>query len=219
MKKYILIFLCSMQGMLWADEIREVPIINMQDVYQKLSLAGKLDFCIFQQAYLGFLTISNKNADYLAIIDYTKPSNEKRFFLLDMINYKIVNQTYVSHAKNTGLDTAVHFSNDRNSMQSSLGFYLTKDTYRGEYGYSLVLEGLEDKINSNAEERRIVMHGGDFAEESYLKTYGFLGRSWGCPVLPKSEIALVIDKLKNRHVLFIAGNDTNYQEITKFKFK
>lgn len=122
MKKYILIILCSMQGMLWADEIREVPIINMQDVYQKLSLAGKLDFCIFQQAYLGFLTISNKNADYLAIIDYTKPSNEKRFFLLDMINYKIVNQTYVSHAKNTGLDTAVHFSNDRNSMQSSLGF-------------------------------------------------------------------------------------------------
>src|SRR3712207_9473148 len=94
-----------MQGLLWGDDIREIPVINMQEVYQKLSLYGKLDFSIFQKAYLGFLMIPNKNSDYLAIIDYTKPSNEKRFFLLDMVKYKIVNQTYVSHAKNTGLDT------------------------------------------------------------------------------------------------------------------
>lgn len=218
MKKCILIFLLLIQGVVWGDEIREVPVISMQEVYQKLSLHEKLDFSIFQKAYLGFLMIPNKNSDYLAIIDYTRPSNEKRFFLLDMVNYKIVSQTYVSHAKNTGLDTALHFSNDRNSMQSSLGFYLTKDTYKGEYGYSLVLEGLEDNINSNAKERKIVMHGGDFAEEEYLKTYGFLGRSWGCPVLPKSEITAVIDKLKNHRVLFIAGNDEYYRKYTRFKF-
>jgi|SRR3712207_188364 len=219
MKKYILILLIAIQGIIWGNDIKEVPVINLQDVYQKLSLDGKLDFSIFQRAYLGFLMIANKNSDYLAIIDYTKPSNEKRFFLLDMVNYKVVNQTYVSHAKNTGLDTAVHFSNDRNSMQSSLGFYLTTETYKGEYGYSLILEGLEDRINSNAKERRIVMHGGDFAEESYLKTYGFLGRSWGCPVLPKSEITPVIDKLKDHRVLFIAGHDDSYDKNTKFKIQ
>src|SRR3712207_7411703 len=55
-----------------------LPIfINLQDVYQKLSLDGKLDFSIFQRAYLGFLMIANKNSDYLAIIDYTKPSRSE----------------------------------------------------------------------------------------------------------------------------------------------
>ncbi|AYZ72811.1 peptidase [Fusobacterium necrophorum] len=222
MKKYILIFLLLLQGILWAEEIEEMekPLkpLNIQEIYQKLDLQGKLDYKIFEEGYLGYLMIGNKNSDYFAIVDYTKPSNEKRFFLLDMKHYKIETQTYVSHAKNSGLEMALHFSNDKNSMQSSLGFYLTKDTYKGEYGYSLVLEGLEDNINSNAKERKIVMHGGDFAEEEYLKTYGFLGRSWGCPVLPKSEITAVIDKLKNHHVLFIAGNDEYYRKHTRFKF-
>lgn len=200
-----------MQGLLFAE-----GSIDVHDLYQKFHLEGKLEYSIFEEAYLGYLMIPNKNPEVMGIVDYTKPSNEKRFFLLDMKENKILKQTYVSHAKNTGLDMAVHFSNRRNSLQNSLGFYLTKDTYRGEYGYSLVLQGLEEGFNSNAEERRIVMHGGDFAEEKYLKTYGFLGRSWGCPVVPISEAVPIIDKLKHGHVLFIAGNDDDYKARSKF---
>lgn len=214
MKKILLCLMVFLQTFLFAENT-----IDIHDLYKQFQLEGKMDYSIFEEAYIGYLKIAEKNPEVLGIVDYTRPSNEKRFFLLDMKDNKILNRTYVSHAKNSGLDTAIHFSNRRNSLQNSLGFYLTKETYRGEYGYSLVLQGLEEEFNSNAEERRIVMHGGDFAEEKYLKTYGFLGRSWGCPVVPISEAIPIIDKLKNGHVLFIAGNDDYYKKHSKFLLK
>lgn len=210
MKQTIAIIFIVLQGILFGETV------DIQKLYQQFALSGKMDYAVFEEAYLGYLMIPEKNPDVLGIVDYTRPSNEKRFFLLDMEHQKVLNQTYVSHAKNSGLEEAVHFSNRPNSLQNSLGFYLTKDTYRGEYGYSLVLSGLEEEFNSNAEKRRIVMHGGEFAEEEYLKTYGFLGRSWGCPVLPRAEAISVIDKLKHGHVLFIAGKDEEYKRKSKF---
>lgn len=211
MKKWIAILMILVPTFLFASERIRIP-----ELYKEFQLEGKLDYSIFEEAYIGYLMIENKNPNVLGIVDYTKPSNQKRFFLLDMQAHKLLKQSYVTHAKNSGLDTAVQFSNRKNSLQNSLGFYLTKNTYNGEYGYSLVLEGLEEEFNSNAEERKIVMHGADFAEESYLETYGFLGRSWGCPAIPMSESKEIIDILKEGHVLFIAGNDEYYKKHSKF---
>ena len=118
--------------------------------------------------------------------------------------------------KNTGLDTAVKFSNKMNSYQSSLGFYLTINTYEGSNGYSLRLKGLEPGINSNAMDRHIVVHGADYATKEFMEKYGFLGRSLGCPAIPEDISKEVIDYIKGGTVLYINGNDESYFEKSQY---
>lgn len=191
-------------------------ILNIRDKYNTFNLENKLDYEAFEKAYIGFIQIPEKKKDLLAIIDYSKSSSEKRFFLLDIKNEKILYISRVAHSKNSGFEIPIKFSNDPNSFESSLGFYLTLGEYNGAFGHSLRLKGLEDNINSNAEERAIVLHGGDIANESYLKRYGFLGRSLGCPVLPTDVVDEVINLIKDGAVIFINGNDENYMNNSKF---
>lgn len=192
---------------------------NILDKYNSFNLSDKLEFETFEKAYLGYLQISEKSSELLAIIDYSKPSSDKRFFLLDLANNEVLYNTRIAHSKNSGFEIPIKFSNDPNSFENSLGFYLTLDEYSGAYGPSLKIKGLEENINSNAEERAIVIHGGDIANDSYLETYGFLGRSLGCPVLPTNVIDNVISLIKNGTVIFINGNDDSYMEESKFMKK
>ena len=185
-------------------------IIDVKSVYVSLNIKDKIDYSIFQKAYLGYIQIQNKNPGVLIIIDYTKPSNEERFYVLDLNKKKLVYSTRVAHSKNSGLEIPLEFSDDPNSYQSSLGFFVTLGEYNGAYGYSLRLKGLEENINANAEDRAIVIHGGDIVEDEYIKKFGFAGRSLGCPVLPHSLTRPVIDFIKHGRVLFIYGNDEEY---------
>ena len=185
-------------------------IVDVKSVYDSLNIKNKIDYSIFQKAYLGYVQISNKNPGVLIIIDYTKPSNEERFYVLDLNNKKLVYSTRVAHSKNSGLEIPLEFSDDPNSYQSSLGFFVTLGEYNGAYGYSLRLKGLEENINANAEDRAIVIHGGDIVEDEYIKKFGFAGRSLGCPVLPHSITREIIDFIKHGRVLFIYGNDEEY---------
>ena len=185
-------------------------IIDVKSVYDSLNIKDKIDYSIFQKAYLGYIQIQNKNSGVLIIIDYTKPSNEERFYVLDLNKKKLVYSTRVAHSKNSGLEIPLEFSDDPNSYQSSLGFFVTLGEYNGAYGYSLRLKGLEENINANAEDRAIVIHGGDIVEDEYIKKFGFAGRSLGCPVLPHSLTRPVIDFIKHGRVLFIYGNDEEY---------
>ena len=185
-------------------------IIDIKSVYDSLNIKDKIDYSIFQKAYLGYIQIQNKNPGVLIIIDYTKPSNEERFYVLDLNKKKLVYSTRVAHSKNSGLEIPLEFSDDPNSYQSSLGFFVTLGEYNGAYGYSLRLKGLEENINANAEDRAIVIHGGDIVEDEYIKKFGFAGRSLGCPVLPHSLTRPVIDFIKHGRVLFIYGNDEEY---------
>ena len=185
-------------------------IIDVKSVYDSLDIKDKIDYSIFQKAYLGYVQISHKNPGVLIIIDYTKPSNEERFYVLDLNKKKLVYSTRVAHSKNSGLEIPLEFSDDPNSYQSSLGFFVTLGEYNGAYGYSLRLKGLEENINANAEDRAIVIHGGDIVEDEYIKKFGFAGRSLGCPVLPNSLTREIIDFIKHGRVLFIYGNDEEY---------
>jgi len=169
-------------------------IVDVKSVYDSLNIKNKIDYSIFQKAYLGYVQISNKNPGVLIIIDYTKPSNEERFYVLDLNNKKLVYSTRVAHSKNSGLEIPLEFSDDPNSYQSSLGFFVTLGEYNGAYGYSLRLKGLEENINANAEDRAIVIHGGDIVED----------------VLPHSITREIIDFIKHGRVLFIYGNDEEY---------
>ena len=185
-------------------------IVDVKSVYDSLNIKNKIDYSIFQKAYLGYVQISNKNPGVLIIIDYSKPSNEERFYVLDLNKKKLVYSTRVAHSKNSGLEIPLQFSDDPNSYQSSLGFFVTLGEYNGAYGYSLRLKGLEENINANAEDRAIVIHGGDIVEDEYIKKFGFAGRSLGCPVLPHSITKEIIDFIKHGRVLFIYGNDEEY---------
>ncbi|WP_368501059.1 murein L,D-transpeptidase catalytic domain family protein [Fusobacterium sp.] len=214
MLKKLLIFLIIISKFSFSDNN-----INIVDKYNSFNFNNKLEYEIFEKAYLGYLQISEKTSELLAIIDYSKPSSDERFFLLDLANNKVLYNTRIAHSKNSGFDIPIKFSNDPNSFENSLGFYLTLEEYNGAYGTSLRLKGLEENINSNAEERAIVIHGGNIADDSYFEKYGFLGRSLGCPVLPTNIIANVVSLIKNGTVVFINGNDDSYMEESKFMKK
>ncbi|MFC2152135.1 murein L,D-transpeptidase catalytic domain family protein [Bacteroidota bacterium] len=155
----------------------------------------------------GYYELKNKsllqNDTLLTIIDFSRSSTEKRFYLLDLKNQKIVINTLVAHGKKTGVDIAESFSNKRHSNKSSLGLYITKETYEGKHGYSLRLDGVSEGYNDNARKRAIVIHGADYVSESFIKRNGRLGRSFGCPALPTNEVNEIIDLIKEGSCLFI----------------
>lgn len=142
------------------------------------------------------------NNQFLTVVDFSESSRKKRFFILDMIHHTLVLNTYVAHGKNSGLDEADSFSNELNSEKSSLGFYLTKTTYRGKHGLSLRLSGLEEGFNDNAEARGVVVHGAPYVNAGRVNS-GYMGRSQGCPALPQNEYAQVINIIKDGSVMFL----------------
>ncbi|WP_373492867.1 murein L,D-transpeptidase catalytic domain family protein [Aquiflexum sp.] len=152
----------------------------------------------------------------LTVIDFSLPSTEKRMWIIDMEDGIILHYGYVSHGRNSGELMAQKFSNKNSSYMSSLGFYLTAETYQGKHGYSLRLDGLEPGFNDNARERAIVIHGAEYVREDFIKQTGRLGRSLGCPALPLEITVEIIDLIKGRSVLFIYGKDNNYLNQSQF---
>lgn len=150
------------------------------------------------------------NDNIISIVDFTLPSYRKRLFVIDLDDYRVLFNTYVAHGVNSGREYANEFSNQPSSYKSSLGFYETQNTYMGEHGYSLRLNGLEKGINDNASSRDIVIHAADYVNESFIKSQGYIGRSWGCPALPEKLHKPIIDKIKNGTCLFIYSTNKNY---------
>lgn len=155
-----------------------------------------------------------KNTDLLSIVDFSQSSRKKRFYLLDMKNNKLLVNTYVAHGKNSGLDLANSFSNTIGSEKSSLGFYLTKGTYTGKNGFSLRMEGLDKGFNDNAEARAIVVHGADYVNQGRTNS-AYMGRSQGCPALPRADYIKVIDLIKDGSALFVYSLSENYLETSE----
>jgi len=154
-------------------------------LYTDCDLTDKLDFNVFKLALDGYNSIDAPNKNLLSIIDYSKPSNEKRFFIIDVENRKLLYQTLVAHGKKSGYLNATKFSNKYGSHKSSLGFFRTENSYYGIRGYSLKLEGLEKGINDNARQRGIIIHGANYVDERIANGNGVIGRSWGCPAVSK----------------------------------
>ena len=154
--------------------------------YEYLKAKGKLD-----------------NEDILSIVDFSLSSSQKRLFVLDMANGRLLYQTFVAHGRNSGKEYAKQFSNQPESFKSSLGFYVTRNTYFGQHGFSLRLEGEEKGINDNAMKRAIVMHSADYVDKKLISSQGYIGRSLGCPALPKEVYKPIISKIKDGSCLFV----------------
>jgi L,D-transpeptidase catalytic domain len=136
-------------------------------------------------------------------------------FVLDMNTGKVLFKTFVAHGKNSGLEYATNFSNEEESYKTSLGFFITCNTYNGSNGYSLKLKGCEKGINDKAAERAIVMHGAPYANEDFLDSNGYLGRSFGCPAVPEKMNKKIIDIIKNGSCLFLYHPTKKYINASK----
>jgi hypothetical protein len=184
-------------------------------LYDNLDLQGlALSRPAFHKAVLGFISLQMtgmiRNTDVLSIIDFSLPSNQKRLFIIDMLNGRLLFNTFVAHGRNSGKLMATRFSNRTNSFMSSLGFYLTGDPFFGSHGYSLTLQGLEAGWNDHAFSRRIIMHPADYVSEEHIQQSGFLGRSEGCPAIPEMLNAPIIDEIKGGSCLFLYAPDKRY---------
>ena len=179
-------------------------------LYSEMELDGKVNPEAFRLAVEGYEKITTRKREVLTLIDFSKPSTEERLYVFDMKQHKLLFSSVVSHGKNSGNNYATSFSNKEGSHKSSLGFYLTENTYQGRNGYSLILEGLEKGVNDNARQRAIVMHGAAYADPAVIRNGGRLGRSFGCPALPHQVNRPIIDAIKGGSVIYIHAQSPDY---------
>jgi hypothetical protein len=188
-----------------AAEISSVESFGnlLYDSLQLGELGMKRDALMY--AYKGQQNLIRKGkiskSNILTVCDFSQPSDSKRLYVIDVRNFKVLLNTYVAHGKNSGEIYAEKFSNRPQSLQSSLGFYVTKNTYFGKHGLSLRLGGLDKGYNDKAESRAIVVHGASYIGDEWLG--GRMGRSFGCPAVPKAISSKVINLIKNGTCLFI----------------
>lgn len=170
---------------------------------------------VFRKAFVGYLNLKdagklNSNQSLLTVCDFSLSANVKRLWTIDLEKYRVLYHTLVAHGQGTGEEYAVNFSNRENSHQSSLGFYVTDNTYIGDNGYSLKLQGMDAGYNDAAYERAIVMHGADYVSESFIRSNKRLGRSWGCPAVPAAMASAIINTIKDKTCLYIYYPSKNY---------
>ena len=181
--------------------------VKLQDstfeLYKDCHLPEVISFSVFSRAIDG-ISIYKPQRAILTIVDFTLPSSQKRFFVIDLNARKLLVSTLVAHGKNSGLNLADQFSNKMESYQSSPGFYKVGIPLQSpKHGPALQLLGLEKGINDNAQKRHIIIHGAKYVSQDFIQRYGRCGRSFGCPALPLSEIPKVIPLLSSGSLLYI----------------
>ena len=139
----------------------------------------------------------------ISICDLSQSSRNKRLYVLDLEQKTVLVNTYVAHGRNSGLEYARSFSNNPSSHKTSLGFYVTQETYFGANGLSLKIRGMENGFNDRATGRNIVVHGSEYVGPDFLQMNGVSGRSYGCPAIPAAESPEIIDLIKEGSCLFI----------------
>ncbi|GAB3234206.1 murein L,D-transpeptidase catalytic domain family protein [Hymenobacter seoulensis] len=188
---------------------------RLQGLYRDLGLEQQgLRYEVFEKAMTGYLNLENENKlgdkQLLTVVDFSLPSTQKRLWVLDLAAKQVKFHTLVAHGHNSGENMATNFSNENESNMSSLGFYVTQGEYTGKHGRSLKLKGVDEGYNTNALSRAVVMHGADYVSEDFIKQYGRLGRSLGCPALPMAEKDAIIGAVEGKTCLFLNGPDENY---------
>lgn len=166
----------------------------------------KPPYDLFRKGYWGFRKALNEgelSKKLLTLVDLRLSSNKERLWVVNLDSGVVRMQTLVAHGRGSGNEFAREFSNEPGSHKSSLGFYVTAETYRGKHGLSLKLDGLEEGVNDNARERAIVMHGADYVSRSFAERYGRIGRSYGCPSVPLGVHKELIPFIKEGSGLFI----------------
>ncbi len=157
-----------------------------------------------------------RRQNLLTVIDYSMPSTQPRLFVFDLFAKRLLYRELVAHGKNSGGNLTQFFSNAHGSLATSLGLFVTADTYIGSNGYSLRLRGLDEGFNDQALDRAIVMHGARYVSNSSTRSLGRLGRSWGCPAVRQEISRQLIDTLKGGSPIFAYYPDRNFLAQSRF---
>jgi hypothetical protein len=197
---------------------KDIAESSIQQVYESLNDTS-LNFEAFQTGMIGYKSLTSQRLvlkdSLITIIDYSLPSSDDRIYVIDLHLKSIVYKTLVAHGRNSGELYANRFSNNAQSYQSALGFYITGSPYKGGQGYSMLLNGVDTGYNDHARVRSIVMHGAGYVTRNYINRYGRLGRSFGCPALPPDKNGAIIDLIKDGSVLFSFYPDQTYLNRSK----
>lgn len=199
------------------NTIALTPEQRVEGIYNSIDFAenSKPSLDVFEKAYHGYDNLRdagmlNTCKDILTICDMSMSANTNRMWIIDLRERKVLLNTYVAHGQGSGEEFASRFSNKMNSHQSSLGFYVTGETYNGEHGNSLYLHGMDKGYNDLAYDRNIVVHGADYVNPNYICNNQRLGRSWGCPAVSSKLSDKVIDMIKDSTCLFIYYPQAKY---------
>ncbi|MBJ6982211.1 murein L,D-transpeptidase catalytic domain family protein [Luteimonas sp. MC1572] len=209
-------------GMLLALLLAAAPLAHAQDLLARLSAAAPgldrkvLALALEARDCARAAGVAGSGAERLAVIDYTLPSTEKRLWIFDLDRGALLHAEHVAHGRGSGDNMATRFSNVEGSYQSSLGLFATAETYMGENGYSLRMDGLEPGINDAARERLLVMHGADYVDPAQARRQGRLGRSWGCPAVRAGVARAVIDDLRDGQLVFAYARDASWLNGSRF---
>ncbi|PYF77372.1 murein L,D-transpeptidase catalytic domain family protein [Pedobacter nutrimenti] len=223
---WLLMFLCSAATIAWKPVVQEQTQFHafedtlyhnyVKNIYDSAGLAGYgLELGVFEKAMTGYLNLKNSgqlslSKPVLSIVDFDQSSTRKRLWIIDLEKKELLMNTWVAHGQRSGADVATSFSNNNNSLQSSVGFYVTAETYYGQHGISLKLDGMDEGFNSNARSRSIVVHGAAYVGQQSIQVLGRLGRSQGCPAVPAELAGSIIHTIQGKTVLFINANDGKY---------
>ena len=203
-------------------EIKSNSKSNADLIYSSLNFENEaLNKDVFDFAFKGFENLKKvgqlpAESHLLTVVDFSLSSNMKRLWVIDLEQQKILFHSLVAHGKNTGEEFATNFSNTESSLQSSIGFYVTDFTYNGDNGYSLKLLGMDSGYNDAALKRAIVMHGADYVSDDFAKQHQRIGRSWGCPAVPRALAEPIINTIKDKNVLFIYYPNQDYLSSSKW---
>ncbi|MCD6045648.1 MAG: murein L,D-transpeptidase catalytic domain family protein [Gammaproteobacteria bacterium] len=193
---------------------------NTNNVESKiLKEASTLNPKVLQLAEKAFYCASKRgvvNKNFLTIIDYSQPSTKKRLWVIDMAKAKIKFNELVAHGQGSGDNVPTKFSDTTNSHESSLGVFVTKNTYIGHNGLSLRMDGLEPGVNSHALQRDVVFHGADYVSEAAAESQGRIGRSWGCPALARDQAKETINTIQGGSLVFAYYPDSSWLKKSSF---
>jgi hypothetical protein len=195
------------------------PDFIIDHIYHAFGDVTMPKFDVFQKAMRGYAKLRSNNHisndTLLTVMDFRMSANEKRMWVLDIKNKKVLFNCLVAHGRNTGEEFAEKFSNIPQSFKSSIGFYVTGGTYTGEHGLSLYLDGMEKGFNDKARDRYIVMHGADYVSEKFIEENGRLGRSLGCPAISRELQDEIIPLIAEKTCMFIYAPHTKYELASK----
>jgi hypothetical protein len=174
-----------------------------------------LDYEVFYHAYYGYINLRdagklNAAKQIITICDYSRSSAESRLWVIDLRRKKLLYNTFVAHGLGSGNEFASSFSNKNNSHKTSIGLYVTGNTYVGDCGVALKLRGMDAGYNDAAYDRGIVLHGSRYVNGVYIANKKMAGRSFGCPAVPYDALMDIIFSIENGTCLFMFFPNKEY---------